>query len=485
MKKYFLVNIRYDSEKSKITSYFTKSLDNLNKFDYIFSEKYYPSFVISLQKNLVKDLLHELQKEIIVKEKENVTKVYAKNNETLEKCKKILQLSTNKNILLIEPERQFLIENDWNYYDSFCLINKNKINKISTSPITNINYIIKNMIDKIDLKIESRILKIAQKIIFTNYLKKKITYDITYTQATNYLLENYFFKNDLPQPQESKSYQDFKTKDSLNTIKIDFTKIWGHYLIEEEQNIGYETLNCNCCKPKSIYDINVLPHSLIKVRFIKNGFYFLSKNYLWSKEYHTNNKEKEKRERYKKQNNLTTIPIGPFYKTDVKKILLIDALRLYDKKEIEIIEDHEYKWFCKKKKSFLSEIIKEIIFKKNAIDKSIELTTKLNYSNRNLEKINYLEKNQTFYVYLSEQKIFENLLKEIILFIQNKNTKFYFSDLDKAIKNIKQRTYDNISKEEHRYKIRKETIITKDKSLLQKINNYFPKINVPLPEIYL
>lgn len=485
MEKYFLVNVTYDNEKSKIILYFTKDLENQNKINYIYSEKFYPSFIIDLNKSLVKDLLYEFSKEIIIKEKEEKTKVYARNQEILERCKKILQLSTNKNILLIESERQFLIENNWSYYDSFCLINRNKINKIFSSSLTNTNHIIKNMINKLDLKIEARIHKISKKIIFTNYLKKKISSDITYTQAINYLLENYFYKNNIIQPQESISQPEYKKKDEVNTIKIDFTKTWAHYLITEEYNIGYETLNCDCCKPKSIYDINVLPHSLVEARFIKNGYYFLAKDYLWAKEFHKNNKDKDKRERYKKQNKLITIPIGPFYKNDTKKIQLIDGLWLYDNKEIEIIDNQEYKWFCKNKKSFLSYIIEDIINIKNSIDKSIELTTKLNYSNNNLNKINCLEKNITFYLYLSEQKIFDKLLKEIILFIQNKNTKFYMSDLDKAIKSIKQKTYDNISKEEHRYKIRKETIITKDKGLLKKINNYFPKINIPLPDIYL
>lgn len=485
MEKYFLVNVTYDNEKSKVTTYFTKNLENLNKFDYIYSEKFHPSFVINLDSKLIKDLLFEFKKEIIVKELKNVTKIYAKNYEILEKCKKIVQLSTNKNILLIEPERQYLIESGWSYYDTFYLINKNKINKISTSPLTNFNFIIQNMINKLDLKIEARIQKITKKIILTNYLKKKIDTEVTFTQAINYLFENNFYKNNLVQTQESKKEYYNNKSSSEDAIKIDFTKTWAHFIINEQNNIGYETINCNCCEPKSIYDINVLPHSLVNVNFIKNGYYFLSKDFNWAKEYHTNNKDKDKRERYKKQNSLTIMPTGPFYKNNTLKILLIDAIRLYDNKEININDDHEYKWFCKKKSSFLSEIIKEILNIKNSIDKSIDLTTKLNYSYKDLKNIRHLEKNNLFYLYLSEQKIYDNLLKEIINFIQNKNTKFYVQELDKAIKGIKQKIYNDLSKEEHRYKIRKETIITKDKGLLEKINNYFPKINIPLPDIYL
>ncbi len=485
MRKHFLVNVTYDNNKSKVVCYFSKDLDNINKYDYIHTEKFNPWIVTDIQKELVKKLLYDFSKDVVVTQEKENTKIKAKDFETLEKCKKILQLSTNKNILMIEPERQFLVNNDWGYYDSYCLVSNNKINKIEESPLTNINYIIKNMIDQLELKIESRIQRITNKILLTNYLKKKIDANISRTQAVNYLFENCFFKKSISQPQESIAFLDKQKEVKEEGIKINLTKTWAYFLIKKENNIGYETIDCSCCKPKEIYDDNTLPHSLVEVEFIKNGFYFLSKDFLWAYDYHNNNKDKDKRERYKKQNNVRDFPVGPFFKKDKAKILLIDAIDLYERKEIKILKNHEYKWFCKNRRSFVSEAIEQILKTKKVIDRSIELTTKLNYSNNKLEKIKELEKNTLYLVYQSERKLYNYLLEEIIAFIQNKNTKFYVKKVDQAVKSLKQKTYESMPTKECRYNIRQEILTTKDKSIVEKINNYFTKINIPIPEIFL
>lgn len=482
MEKMFLVNVEYDEKKSRIMCKFSNNLEEINKHTFIHSEKFYPSFFINLRKDLTKTLLSDFSKNIIVTEKRKALEIKAKDYETLQKCKKILQLSTNKNILLIEPERQFLIDSDWSYYDTFYLVENKKINKISQSPLTNLNFILKKIINNLDLKISSRINQVTKKIILTNYLKKKITKEITTTQTINYIFENNFYKKGLPQPQESLPYNYENKQKKDKTIKIDITEPIA-YLLTKENNIGYESLNCQCCKPRNIHDKNVLSNSLINVSFLKDGYYYISKDYFWSKEYHIKNKEKEKRESYKKQNSLTSYPVGPFYRKDSKKILLIDALRLKENKEIEIQENHEYRWFCKKEKAFVSEIIKDILNLKQVVEKSINLTTSLNYSNNSLGQVKKLEKNTLFYLYHSEKNLYTHLLKETISFIQNKNTKFYKQEIDLAIKSIKQKTCDQISQEECRFSIRKETIRTKDRTLLEKINNYFPKINIPVPEI--
>jgi hypothetical protein len=64
----------------------------------------------------------------------------------------------------------------------------------------------------------------------------------------------------------------------------------------------------------------------------------------------------------------------------------------------------------------------------------------------------------------------------------HKNTKFYDPLIEKALKNIKLETLEKIDIN-HKTILNKQNIITKDKEFINKVNNYFPKINLPIPKL--
>ncbi|HOZ36105.1 MAG TPA: hypothetical protein PLK55_03940, partial [archaeon] len=124
-----LLNSSYEKDRARVVLYFGRDPLN-NNYELIHKATFYPYFVVEIEKELISKLLSDFKKDISLKSLEKKTKIIARNFELLSKCSKILQQATGKNIILIEPERQFLIRNNWSYYDSFYVF-KGNIRKIN------------------------------------------------------------------------------------------------------------------------------------------------------------------------------------------------------------------------------------------------------------------------------------------------------------------------------------------------------------------
>ncbi len=480
MQRYlYLTNAKYDDEKNRILLYLSGQ-GTSTKTNYIYKEKFNPFFLVDAPSDIITQLLSEFKKDIKIETLTTTkTKLIANNFQTLQKCHKILTNSLNKNILLIEPERQYLIEKNWSYYDVFLNVS-DKIKHIKNQ--TKIHDIIKETTNELEeIKKIKIIPELTRKLIISNILKIKPEQNIQNDEILNILFENYFFKKNIVLKNKSKIQFEQKKINLKNTMNLDFSNIWPHLLKKEFYNIGYETIDCDCCKPKNIFDTNTLASSFVEVEFIYNGFYFISKDKEWAREYHNTKENKDKRQNYKLQNKLKEYPIGPFFKGQKEKIPLIDALGLVENNNIILTNgEHDLHWFCKKQESFVSEIIKEIEEKLKIIEESINLSTYINYSKgMNLQ----LENNLNYLQYLTEYSILNNLLEEIPKFMTHTNTKFYDPLISKSIKDIKQQTFIKIEGENNRLIENKENVLIREKTILIKINNYFPKMNLPIPKL--
>jgi hypothetical protein len=226
MNNLYLFNTKYDNEKKRIILYFTENIFS-QKTNYIYKEKYNPSFYINLPKILVQDILMDFKKKIII-EKVNSKKIKltATNYSTLQKCANILNSASSKNILLIEPERQFLIKNNWSYYDSFVITHNNNIKKIERQAITNIN--INNFINEIGIKEQTNLIKsLSKRLLLSNILKTKPELNIKNDEILNILFENNRQRdrlNDVPltngeMQQIIEQIKELKTPLKLNKIR--------------------------------------------------------------------------------------------------------------------------------------------------------------------------------------------------------------------------------------------------------------------------
>jgi hypothetical protein len=480
MEQLYLTNCIYESEKERVISYFSK--DPYKKYDFIYKEKFHPFFYIDIPKELAQKILSDFKKDIKIEKEEKNLKITGRNKEILNQCYKILSFSTSKKILLIDVERQYLLEKEWSYYDLFIIIARNRVKKIETNTISSV---VKKYINPFLKEEQIKFIeKLTKNFLLRNILKIKLTSNINNNEIVNTLFENIYFKNKLTLENNSQVEYKIKDKEINQSLKVDFSNVWPYFLTKDFYNIGPETINCNCCKPKKISDINILSNSLIDVKFKRNGFYFLSKDADWSYLFH---KQKintiENRLNYKKNNGLKEFPIGPFYINQSEKIPLIDVVNLIEENEIEIMDENsKINWYCLKTESSLSKIINDLLKKLKSIEKSINLSTSITY---NSSFKNKLEHNPLFIQYITEYKLITDLIEEIPRFLEHKNTKFYNPLISNTIKYIKLETVQKIDVQERRYLIERDKIIFKEKKFIEKINNYFPKINLPVPKLVI
>lgn len=478
-----LLNSSYEKDRARVVLYFGRDPLN-NNYELVHKATFYPYFIVELNKDLVLQLLSDFKKDISLKSlNDNKTKIIARDFELLSKCSKILQQATGKNIILIEPERQFLIRNNWSYYDSFCVI-KGNVRRINNE--NHIHFAIKNYIKNLNHSEKIKLIEpLTKKLILSNILKLKPETNIKNDQILNILFENEFFNKELLLKNTSNFYYQTKDKFIKDHINLDFSNVLPHLLTKNFNNVGYETLNCTCCKPLSTLQENVLPSSLVEVEFKKSGFYFISCDDSWAREYHNNHELKENRENYKKQNGLFKMVVGPFSKGQKEKILLADALRLSKEKELTILDRQtNLIWSCKKQESFVSKIINDLFERQNVIEQSINISTLGSYSVGNFENSKALETNPLFLQYLTEYSLINSLIEEIPKFMQNKNTKFYSPAIDDTVRNIKYNTLERVTENEEALIVSKTSNFQiKNKTLLSKINNSFQEMGLPIPRL--
>ncbi|MFA7708726.1 MAG: hypothetical protein WCX82_01145 [archaeon] len=471
-------------DRARVVLYFGRDPLN-NNYEFIYKSNFYPYFVAEINLSLVSQLLSDFKKDISLKSLEENTKIIAKDFEILSKCAKILQQATSKNIILIEPERQFLIRNNWSYYDSFFVF-KNNIRKINNE--NHIHFAIRDYTESLNDSEKLKLIEpLTRKLILSNILRLKPETSIKNDQILNILFENEFFNNELILKNTNNYYYQTKEKFIKEHINLDFSNVLPYLLTKQFNNIGFETINCSCCKPSAVLQENVLPSSLVEVEFKKSGFYFISCDDMWSREYHSIHELKENRENYKKQNGLLKIPIGPFTKGQKENLLLSDALKLTNNEEIKILDNlDKLTWTCKKEESFISKIINSLIERQKKIEESINISTIINYTSCDFGKSRDLETNPMFLQYLTEYSLINSLIEEIPRFLQHKNTKFYSPTMELAIRSIKYNTFNEINKEEDQLIVSsKSNIQLTNKKLLLKINQTFPKMNLPIPRLVI
>jgi len=476
-----LLDCNYEKERARVVLYFGK--DPLDKsYEFVYKCSFFPYFTVGLKNELVSELLFDFKKDISIKSIEDKTKVLARDFETLAKTAKLLQQTTGKNIILIEPERQFLVRNNWSYYDSF-LVSKDILNKVNSEDF--IHSAISNYTKRIDEEERIKlVVPLTRKLLLSNLLKVKPESNIKNDQILNTLFENEFFYAELTLRNANNFYYQTKKQYIKEHINLDFSNVLPYLLTNRFGNIGYDTLNCPCCKPKDIFDENVLPSSLVKVEFNKSGFYFVSCDESWALEYHNSKEKKENRECYKKQNGLLSYPIGPFTKGETEYILLTDAVRMSNTNECKILDCKDWlSWTCKRQESFVSRLINELIRKQQGIEGSINISSTLGYGSGDFKSSRALEENPLYIQYLTEYSLLNSLIEEIPRFLQHKNTKFYSLEIDNAIRSITYDTISKINKGNEVLLLNKNSMQLRNKKLLVKINQAFPRMNLPIPRL--
>ncbi len=262
---------------------------------------------------------------------------------------------------IIEPERQFLALYEWNYFDAFNVY-ESEATKIAFAgvPDARIEHLAGTVSDTFSEMFSGNPeagRALAEKIVSSHIAKippEKVFPD---SDIAELFLENLLFSNRVFfAPQKGIALQQqprtYSTQDFFS--EIDFSQMWAELLTKHFFNLGFETVDCNCCRPGTIFEGNVLPNSLVIAEFNSDGMFFDSWLPEFARSFHSLKEGKGSREKRKREFFLQEHPVGPFYRGQRESIPVVDAIALSSKGFCKIVSNAEMHWHCVKQESFLS-----------------------------------------------------------------------------------------------------------------------------------
>ncbi|MEW6294728.1 MAG: hypothetical protein AB1467_00330 [Candidatus Diapherotrites archaeon] len=451
-KKFFLESACYNEGLRQVAVKFSN-----NENSELVRHKFFPYFYVPVNSKKEFLLLNELLRAFGTK-KLKLQKIKGENFlvkavsfSALKEFHSLLCASTSLRPLLPKPERQFLIEKDWSYFDSFTLIESNaeKVNEFCF-PEIELDFLpskLKEFVSGLLLSDNTAAKKLLESIALSNLLCLHVTeLPKNENEITDALLEKIYFKNGIAFNERKNLFfgNEFEKKKFYESksikCELDFSHVLSTLLCFPFFNASIDSMDCDCCRPESLEAKNLSPSSLIEVKFLSDGFYFESMNPYYSSAIHNCLEGKQKRMKLKQEWFLNSIPLGPFYRNQVLRVSLCDISPLIHKNQAVIMQDHELHWFCRSKESFLSKELFELNNSivqterrineseaEKAMKSSLSAFTELEYS----AEFNYLK------VFNSKAKhLFEGIPKNLA----SKNSKFFSLDLAEAIECIKNQT---------------------------------------------
>ncbi len=442
---YYLSKAKYVEEKREILVEFSHPEGKISKKFPFFPQLFIRSD--SFSDEILKQVFSAFGKKIAAEKNSGFISFRASTFSDLKALSNFLLSSFKIDFFLIEPERQFLIEKNWHYFDAFRVFeNELQQSAVFSIPNPKLDFFAEPLAKTLEelYSLEPKNSKaLAESIVLSknlflplNSLPEKLF------DSAEIFLENNFFREKIF-PKREKFSRDagmlhFPPNGVFSDVaELDFFNVWLKVFSKNFWNLGFESLNCSCCEPLTIFDKNLLSNSLVKVRFLEDGFYFESFSKAFSEKFHKSNPFSEKRLRHKKEFFLQFIPVGPFFKNNVATITLHDALALSAEKKLEIISLQEKNWFCAKKESFISGAFCGFALELSEID---SILSKIEFSGG--EKGFFSSpssKNDFEKFYFSCCKNFlADFSRELLFHLNDKNSKFYSPRLSDSVDSVKE-----------------------------------------------
>ncbi len=274
----------------------------------------------------------------------NCAVVTAATFSQLKKLHKLLSLSLQKAISLIEPERQFLLQKKWNYFDIFTINSPLRHYPLASDSERGVSVLEKILGGELG---ESALRKIA--------LSNVLGIPLESVPERNWEKGELFLENSL----------------FLFLGKVPKNAVPSASLLSG-LSVGPDTIDCECCKPASLYERNVLPTSTVQVEFLADGFYFQSFFPAFAWAFHNSHAKKDARMRRKKEFCLPGFPVGPFFSRQRETIPLADAKKISREGFARIDgKSTEFHWFCMKKESLFYNAIKRSAMERKQLEEKI------------------------------------------------------------------------------------------------------------------
>jgi len=361
----WLTDVRYLEGKRAIAAEFSRL--NLRRMVRL---PFFPSFYIS-KKNLGLETLNKvfagLGKKTRLADEGSAFKLTASTFSNLNSAADLLFRETGFRALVLRPERQFLLQKQWSYFDCFTFFSEQEFSKNQefSVPKARLGFFSEPIHETLTQLAEES-LDLAENLAGSIALSNLLRMPIASLPCKSFLqqeamLENIFWKTGLGLAKglfDSSASQPKQSSIGFKGLaEVDFSLLWPMLLTKPIYNLGPDTLDCSCCKPQSLSEKNVLPNSLVLVEFLQDGFFFESGSKAFAQHFHQSNSGKESRLRRKQEFCLNSLPLGPFFRHQKVLIPFADALRLGNEAKVRIVKAGKMHWFCLEYESVISKAV--------------------------------------------------------------------------------------------------------------------------------
>ena len=406
--------------------------------------KFYPSMLlhkrVSLQQLKSIIALYD-KKRFEIEERKSTFKITASTFSDLKCLSNLLSTTLDIKPLLIEPERQFLLGKNWSYFDCFTL--DSRITKIESSMpdvlLPQLSESLPETLQQLLQHDKQGASMLLDSIVLSNLLAVPLHKMPHKSFVAETFLGNLFWLNGFPAAaihtmQRRKEYSSIKPRDF---VEFDFSALFPELLTQPFYNLGPDSINCSCCKPKDINAKNLLPNSLVNVEFTHHGFFYDSALPPFSRQFHNSHDYKESRERRRMEYGLQNYPIGPFRKGSIFAIPLVDALELQSRHEAKIISATKLSWFCTLQESFISRHINRLNKRISVFDRKLSALEQNAAKEHNLLANKQLQLNKDYLFLKTMWEKQSLLLQSLPQQLVNPSSCFYSKKLARAIETVK------------------------------------------------
>jgi len=504
-KVFYLTKVSYNETRHEVLVEFSNSSSRV-----VERYKFFPFTQVSLsfEKDKFEDLILSLGfKGFSLEEERGIFCLKSLSFSELKKISNALARHIGKLPLVLAPERAFLLSKNWSYFDAFEKLSdafyKIDLSSQRKDNLSEFNlgfFLTKEISFSEALKMnKSDALYLVELASWSNLLSVPINLVPKEKESKIELfIENIFFKNgELISFEESKrvySNSGFEPLGGESLSKLDFSLVWAELFTNTFFNIGPETRNCSCCVPVVLDAKNLLPSSLIKVRFLDDNLFFESVSDCFSVDFHSEMPFKDQRVLKRREFFTNSFPVGPFFKDDSASVPLVDAKRLISAGKAVLVSTkdvasdsvvvqkkesvHELNWFCLNKESFFS---KEVRFSSSFL---FGLRKRIDSLALGL----FASENFSFYYFNSLYSSLSVALASIPVQLTNPNSKFFSTSLAKNILSVQDATIAKFKEfsENEGYRVlhaNSTNAFVKGHASLKLAKDFASKTHLPQPQI--
>ncbi|GEM_PF-4794350 len=407
---------------------------------------FFPSLLTDASWKEVSSLLSFAEKsEVSFEEGTYANRITSSSFAFLERLKKILEIATPARVLLISPVSQFLIRRKWRFLDAFSMEGAalHKHPKGLLHPMEHPGLISNHLeMELTDVLSEnhSTVQSVSSELFFSNLLFCSVV-ELPKTSFERFevFLENLFFEHGVLPLKPSSGIRTLSegrtvpTRLFENTAEFDFSSSLVQMSRRSFWNLGFETLNCKCCVPESLGALNLLPHSLVKVRILSNGFFFESVFPFFAEVFHRNSPNKESRRTRQEEFGFSFPPLGPFQGGECVEIPLFDAERLESEGDALVTGVSNPQWFCLRSESFVSKALESLSERMNWMAQKIRVSESQALAEDRLRGFSALSSSQRYAFDRATLKLLSGFSTGFVHHLSNSSSRFFSFTLGRAL----------------------------------------------------